>query len=33
MQVAGFRIHPVKALDGTTIEKAEITPGGTLAGD
>jgi uncharacterized protein YcbX len=31
--VAGLRIHPVKALDGTSVEAAEITPGGTLAGD
>lgn len=33
MHVAGLRVHPVKALDGTAVETAEITPGGTLAWD
>lgn len=33
MHVAGLRVHPVKALDGTTVDSARITPGGTLAGD
>lgn len=31
--VARLRIYPVKALDGVDIEAAEITAGGSLAGD
>jgi uncharacterized protein YcbX len=33
MRVAGLRVHPVKALDGTAVDSARITPGGTLAWD
>ena len=33
MHVASLRVHPVKALDGTAVETADITPGGTLALD
>ena len=31
--VARLRIYPVKALDGTDVEEARITEGGSLAGD
>ena len=33
VHIAGLRVHPVKALDGTAVDSAVITPGGTLAGD
>jgi uncharacterized protein YcbX len=33
MHLAGLRIYPVKTLDGMAVETAEITSGGTLAGD
>jgi uncharacterized protein YcbX len=33
MRVADLRVYPVKALDGTAVDTARITPGGTLAGD
>ena len=31
--VARLRVYPVKALDGTDVEQAQITEGGSLAGD
>jgi uncharacterized protein YcbX len=29
----GLRVYPIKALDGTTVDRSEVLPGGTLAVD
>ena len=29
----GLRVYPIKALDGTTVNRSEVLPGGTLAVD